>query len=727
MPLKSQPPSIKLDLCDLNKEFFSLLEKGGLDELREVFNNYSNILNKIKNIYGQTALHVASKHGHIDIVKHLTENFNSVININITDRIRKKTPLHVASEKGHVEIVKYLLSKGANIYLLDSRGNTALQYSVINTKTTHQKREEVVKCLIDEILLKRKKIKNAGFSFYKNNSAEATLSNKKIARMLIDNEIIDADSKDKQGFTLLQYAAMNSDDRELEFIKYLVEDKNVYINALNNDENTALHLNLLHIGNNSDETIKYLIDKGTDLSIKNKDGYSVLYLAADRENINAVKYLLLKGANIEINNYTVFHVAARKSNLEMFKIFESYCCDLDIVQISKNRYHNVSLLFLMIIGRYEGEDVEDIIGTNENEFENRRMKMLEYLVEKYYKSNIDIKSLEQTTLFMAARLGRFNAVKYLINKGAKLENSPDILIEASKKGNLIMVKYLVEKGAEEIAEAKGKGVKVDDKVGEEETTALIASVNNKNDTHSLGYDLKLVQYLSTNSDINHKEKKNGFSALHHASINGFSGAVEHLINSGADVNQLTDSEEKDSPLHLAVMNKNHETVKILIQRGAKTDIINNEGITPLDLALRVSDSRIIKLLKREPSHMPAGRINSLSLETVSSLDLDNNEEFYTEGEGVGDNFTDPERNDLDLAIDRINSDGRKLNSISIKKRSNKKNNKTNKLSVKKRSNKKTNKTNKSSVKKRSNKKKNKTNKSSNRKKSKKKKKSIKKL
>ena len=189
MPLKSQPPSIKLDLCGVNKEFFSLLEEGNLDELREVFNNYSNILNQIKNINDQTALHIASKHGHIEIVKHLTENFNSVININITDK-RRKTPLHFASENGHADIVKYLLSKGTNIYLLDSNGNTALQYSVLNTNTAHQKYEEVVKCLIDEISLKRKKNKNSGFSFYKNNSAQETLSNKKIARMLIDNEII---------------------------------------------------------------------------------------------------------------------------------------------------------------------------------------------------------------------------------------------------------------------------------------------------------------------------------------------------------------------------------------------------------------------------------------------------------------------------------------------------------------------------------------------------------
>lgn len=715
MPLKHKPPSIKLDICGPNKEFFSLLEKGGLDELREVFNNYSNILNKIKNIHGQTALHVASKHGHIDIVKHLTENFNSVININITDSIRKKTPLHVASENGHVDIVKYLLSKGANIYILDLSGNTALQYPVVNTNTAEQKLEEVVKCLIDEILFKRKKIKNAGFSFYKNHSAGATLGNKKIARMLIDNEIIDADSKDKQGNTLLQNAAMNFDDREnLEFIKYLVEDKNVYINALDNDENTALHLNLLHIGNNSDETIKYLIDKGTDLSIKNKDGDSVLYLAAKRENINAIKYLLLKGANIEINNYTVFHVAARRSDLEMFKIFESYCCAFNIDQISKNHYYKDSLLCMMIIGRYQGEDLEEIMGTNENEFENRRMKMCEYLVEKYYKSNIDIKSHERTTLFMAAINDRLNVVKYLIEKGAKLENSPDILIEVSKKGNLVMVKYLVEKGAEEIAEGKGKGVKVDDKVGEHEETALIASASVDN--------LELVQYLSTNSDINHKEKKNGFSALHHASINGFSGAVEHLIKSGANINQLTDSGEKDSPLHLAVINKNYETVKILIQRGAKTDIKNNEGETPYDLALSIGDSIIINLLKREPSHMPVGRINSSSLETISSLDLDNYPNVDT-----FDNFIDPERNDadLDLAIDRINSDGRKLNSVSIKKRSNKKKNKTNKLSIKKISNKKKNKTHKSSVKKRSIKNKNKTNKSSIKKKSKKKK-SIKK-
>jgi ankyrin repeat protein len=654
MPLKKQEPiSLKLDICGPNEEFFSLLKKGSLSELREVLNNYSNILNKIKK-KGETALHVASKYGHIDIVKHLIENFNSVTNINIQDDVKKKTPLHIACENGHVQIVKYLLSKGVNIYILDSKGNTSLQCSVVSNQKDENKREEIVKCLIDEIILKRKKKKNGiiSFSCYSNNYGYETLRNKKIARMLIENEIIDSDCKDKRGLTLLHDLCMDLDSKEnLEFMKYLVEDNNVDINALDAMKNTALHSNLLHDENDSGETIKYLVDKGADLSIKNEDGNTVLFIAAYRQNINAVKYLLLKGANIEIKNFTVFHVAAEKVNLEMFKIFESYCCASDVVEISANTHHFESLIYHAIIGEYEDED---ILGNDD--FENRRMIMLEYLVEKYYKSTIDIKSGKvnpRTTLLIAAKKERLDAVKYLIEKGAKLENSPDILIEASKTGNLKMVKYLVEKGAEEITRGKGKGVKIDDKVGNEKTTALIASVNNIN-----LINLELVKYLSTNSDINHREKtEEGFSALHHASIMGFSDIVEHLINSGADVNQLEN--EKESPLHLAVLNGNYETVKILIQNGAKTYIKNNEKKTPFDLAN--GDPQMINLMKRgERSPLPVGRINSSSLETISSLDLDyfsNNEEegqeFYTERSNITD-VPDRLPNDILSSINRMN-------------------------------------------------------------------------
>lgn len=62
------------------------------------------------------------------------------------------------------------------------------------------------------------------------------------------------------------------------------------------------------------------------------------------------------------------------------------------------------------------------------------------------------------------------------------------------------------------------------------------------------------------------------------------GRIGVLLELGADVNSATAS--VGTPLHAAADSFNVETVRLLLDRGARVDALNKDGLTPLELALR---------------------------------------------------------------------------------------------------------------------------------------------
>lgn len=80
----------------------------------------------VYNEAGQTPLHLASEHGHLEVVKFL---FSKRANLNYPDD-EGRTPLHVATTRGNVTIVRFLLSKGADKAAKKSIGMCPETYAV---------------------------------------------------------------------------------------------------------------------------------------------------------------------------------------------------------------------------------------------------------------------------------------------------------------------------------------------------------------------------------------------------------------------------------------------------------------------------------------------------------------------------------------------------------------------------------------------------------------------
>jgi hypothetical protein len=95
--------------------------------------------------------------------------------------------------------------------------------------------------------------------------------------------------------------------------------------------------------------------------------------------------------------------------------------------------------------------------------------------------------------------------------------------------------------------------------------------------------------------INLKTEKIPYTALYNCVINNLLDSANLLLNYKADAN-IQDDETKNTPLHLAIINKHNNLVHLLLP---KTDlnIKNSDNLTALELALKIKDKDIIKIIK----------------------------------------------------------------------------------------------------------------------------------
>ncbi|PRP74809.1 Arf GTPase activating protein [Planoprotostelium fungivorum] len=94
--------------------------------------------------------------------------------------------------------------------------------------------------------------------------------------------------------------------------------------------------------------------------------------------------------------------------------------------------------------------------------------------------------------------------------------------------------------------------------------------------------LKLQSLIDSGVDVNYKDEDNGSTALHFACNKGARQCIEILLKAGADPNAQNDKGEV--PLHNIVRSRFDTMAVMLIRSGAKLDIANKRGFSPLDEA-----------------------------------------------------------------------------------------------------------------------------------------------
>ena len=237
--------------------------------------------------------------------------------------------------------------------------------------------------------------------------------------------------------------------------------------------------------------------------------------------------------------------------------------------------------------------------------------------------SLGAKSGAKKSMYAAAILGDIQTIKKLINEGLDINK----LTETGKAPLHLTATYGHKKATEYLL-VSGANINCKDDTGssplfsavrtthKEIVELLISNGANIKTEKRLLHQLSWVGYKKTEGRIkqveiakslilkgvNLNEKDlSGDTPLHSAAEHGHSEMAEFLLESGANVNE--DNETKTTPLHKAAVEGRDIIVDILIQNGANVNpVIQSTGtfnrMTPLDLALKMNNSKIVDLLRK---------------------------------------------------------------------------------------------------------------------------------
>lgn len=298
-----------------------------------------------------------------------------------------------------------------------------------------------------------------------------------------------------------------------------------------------------------DKIIKELVlNYGKDINQMGEEDIGGLYQAIKHNNIKAVKFFIENNANVEI--------AAYDGTTPL------------LLAIEENKPKIVELLIkegkANIYGSYAGETDKYPIYCA---VKNKNLNMIKILLD----NNFDL-NREPSILSYAIENGNENIIKYLVEKGSDVDytsiNGMSVLYDAVLNLNPKLVEYLLEKGAS--IEGAGNSYIYGNII----TAAAGSKFNNKNDKFPV--DLEALEKSAENSA---KIMQTLISKVDKNSINYIYAPLDGK-----------------TPLIIAVGNSYFETAKILIENGADVNSVDFEGWSALSYAVNNGDIEIAKLL-----------------------------------------------------------------------------------------------------------------------------------
>ncbi|WP_461255457.1 ankyrin repeat domain-containing protein [Treponema sp. R80B11-R83G3] len=576
-----------------------------------------NIDLNIKTTSGATALHEAVRIGNIDIISMLV---NSGADVNAMDA-GGNTPLHVGiPPDAYLNVLALLVSRGADVNLRDEHGDTPLHIAVmlnrspesiklllnsggdvyirnINGKTPLYIAVQERRTLIIPLLIE---FGSEIFAFDNNGVTPFDISakaNDGTYNLLITKETVN--QRDSSGNTMLHSAVINR--AKSEQIGRIL-DQRALVDSRNKDGDTALHI---AVRTNQREIGEYLIVRGANVFSLNSAGDSPLSLALKTDNIrewiinsttitakdglgnnmlhyasewglnNAITIIIRSGISVDTQNatgQTPLFLATKCDSPSTLKIFIDNNANLNIRDSQGNSALHAAVRW------------------NAN-------NSISFLISSGM--DINANSLNgNTPLHDAIILNLPEIVSLLITQGANLEcrnidgNTP--LMEAIRCGVITSVEKLVTNGADTTCRNTRGDTPLHIAVAMEridianvllKTGVSIHARNTRNITPyqtALSISPKMVSTLLENNRIFIPDDY-GNSVLHIALLERTSDEIiKAIINQGARINAIDNNGK--TPLRLALDLELWQAVKIIADSGADPFFVAADNRSPAEIA-----------------------------------------------------------------------------------------------------------------------------------------------
>ena len=438
-----------------------------------------------------------------------------------------RTSLHAAAAHGHQHIVETCLELGADPTVLDQAGEGALELAVSRSH---------------EGCCRALQKAGARLTWDKPRMAaelcECAQHGHLVQLKLMLTCGADVTAADYDARTALHLAAASGQTKVVEAI---LQQKAVDVNVLDRWGNSPL---LESVRGGHTDVTKQLLAKGAKLLMDASNASSELCERARKGDLERIRMLLLCGVDVNAADYddrTCLHLAASVGDLATVRELVANGANVQ----SKDRWQNNALADAVREGH--GEVAAVLIGTG---------------------ATLDYPPLRASSeLCDLAHEGKYEQLKMLLDGGCSV-NAADYdqracLHLACTSGNLHIVNLLCERGAE---------VNTLDTWGNSPLSEAVrhGHANVAKALHSRGAVLGFDEARAS-------------SALCDSALRGDLEKIRLCITVGIDVNAA--DYDRRTCLHVAASEGDHKLVTLLLQHGARTDVKDRWGDTPLDDAL----------------------------------------------------------------------------------------------------------------------------------------------